>query len=202
MIYEVAIIVRPEVNDEQLKTIRNIVHENIESVKGTVLINDDWGTMHFGQDMGRGIKRGRYLYCMYKSNGTINAEINRKLSIDENVIRFLIVNLGTERDEAAIVKSYANPLNQNSDVAGDEEMEKDRRMSSKRRSCWFSANKTTPDWKNPRSYSWLVNEFGKISPARVSGLRPHYQRLSNHAIKRGRFMGLVSHLSGNTAYRA
>ena len=73
------------------------------------------------------------------------------------------------------------------------------KMFSKRKSCWFSEKKTTPDWKDPSSYAWLVNEFGKISPARVTGLRPKYQRMATSAIKRGRCMGLISYMSNHVA---
>jgi len=59
-------------------------------------------------------------------------------------------------------------------------------------------NKTNPD-ASISSYSWLVNEFGKISPARVTGLRPKFQRMSTTAIKRGRCMGLISYMSSETA---
>lgn len=202
MIYEIAIMVKPETNEESLKTIKSIITDNVDAVKGTVLVSDDWGVLKLGQATKRGNQRGKYLYFMFKSKGDSNAEMIRKLGIDENVIRHLIVALGCESEEAEIVKSYQNPLNYQSDAMRDEEMEKDRRMSSKRRSCWFSANKTTPDWKNPRTYSWLVNEFGKISPARVTGLRPHFQRLANDAIKRGRFMCLLSNMTNDTAYKA
>lgn len=203
MIYEIAIMVRSEVNEEALKTIKNIVTENVDVLKGTVLVSEDWGILKLAEATKRGgISRAKFLYFMYKTDGSSNKEIIRKLGIDESVIRHLIVVLGIDADEAAILKAYQNPLTQQVDAMMDEEMEKDRRMSSKRRSCWFSANKTTPDWKSPRTYSWLVNEFGKISPARVTGLRPNFQRKANDAIKRGRFMGLLSNMSNHTAYKA
>lgn len=203
MIYEIAMMVRPETNEESLKTIKNIVTENVEAVKGATLVTEDWGILKLAEPTKRGgHQRAKFLYFMYRSNGSTNAEIIRKLGIDENIIRHLIVSLGLDAEETEILKAYQNPLTQQVDAMMDEEMEKDRRMSSKRRSCWFSANKTNPDWKSPRTYSWLVNEFGKISPARVTGLRPHYQRKANDAIKRGRFMGLLSNLSNQTAYKA
>jgi ribosomal protein S18 len=77
--------------------------------------------------------------------------------------------------------------------------DKEKRMYSKRKSCYFSAKKTSPDWKDPKSYGWLVNEFGKISPARITGLTPKFQRRACDAIKRGRTMGLISYTSGDIA---
>ncbi len=82
---------------------------------------------------------------------------------------------------------------------GGYDVDKDRRMFAKKKSDWFIAKKTTPDWKDPQTYSWLVNEFGKISPARVTGLTPKNHRKAVAAIKRGRQMGLISYLSNQTA---
>lgn len=94
-----------------------------------------------------------------------------------------------------------------SDMDGDDldfldgvyDIDKDRKMFSKKRSCWFCAKKTEPDWKHTSTYTWLVNEFGKISPARVSGLCAGHQRSSKRAIKQGRNIGLLSYLSNRVA---
>lgn len=85
------------------------------------------------------------------------------------------------------------------DFDGGYDVDKDRKMFAKKKSDWFIAKKTTPDWKDPSTYSWLVNEFGKISPARVTGLTPKNHRLAVAAIKRGRAMGLISYLSNHVA---
>lgn len=82
---------------------------------------------------------------------------------------------------------------------GGYDVDKDRKMFAKKRSDWFLAKKTSPDWKDPSTYAWLVNEFGKISPARVTGLTPKNHRLAVAAIKRGRQMGLISYLSNHVA---
>lgn len=76
---------------------------------------------------------------------------------------------------------------------------RDRKMFAKRKSDWFIAKKIKPDWKDPSTYSWLVSEFGKIQPARMTGLTPKNHRLAVAAIKRGRQMGLISYLSNYVA---
>ena len=73
--------------------------------------------------------------------------------------------------------------------------EKDKKVFSRRRTCWYCAKKTRPDWKKADSFLWLVNEFGKISPARVSGLCCAHQRKATAAIKRSRFIGLIGAMS-------
>lgn len=75
----------------------------------------------------------------------------------------------------------------------------DKRSFSKRKSDLYIAKKIKPDWKDPNTYSWVVNEFGKIQPARMTGLTPKNHRLAVAAIKRGRAMGLISYLSNYTA---
>ncbi len=78
---------------------------------------------------------------------------------------------------------------------GDNDNDKDKRRFSRRKSCWFCAKKIEPDWKNTESYSWLVNEFGKIAPSRVSGICATHQRKATEAIKRGRHIGFIGYVS-------
>lgn len=169
-------------------------------------MNDTWGVKTFAQPLESGLRKGNFFYFMYKSVGTVNAEIERKLHINENVVRFIIVKLGDDSQMDDIAKKYKNPNHTqaaDAQVEGEEGEEaggdKEKRMYSKRKSCYFSAKKTSPDWKDPKSYGWLVNEFGKISPARITGLTPKFQRRACDAIKRGRTMGLISYTSGDIA---
>ena len=201
MIYETAFVVRPDASEEAVASIKNALNETFKEFGAEVLVNDSWGVKTFAQPTESGLKKGAYHYFMYKGAGNLNAEIERKFRINENLVRHLIIKLGEDKDQDKIVKNYKNPNHtqaaQIEDEFGGED--KDKKMHSKRKSCWFSAKKTSPDWKDPKSYSWLVNEFGKISPARVSGLTPTFQRRANEAIKRGRNMLLISYQSNETA---
>jgi small subunit ribosomal protein S6 len=201
MIYETAFVVRPDASEEVVSSIKNSLAETFKEFGAEVLVNDSWGVKTFAQPAESGLKKGAYHYFMYKGAGNLNAEIERKFRINENLVRFIIVKLGDDKQQEAIVKAYKNP-NHTQAAAVDDEFggeDKDKKMHSKRKSCWFSAKKTSPDWKDPKSYSWLVNEFGKISPARITGLTPTFQRRANEAIKRGRNMLLISYLSNETA---
>jgi len=77
-------------------------------------------------------------------------------------------------------------------------IDKDRRMFARKKACWFCAKNDLPDWKDPFSYAWLVNEFGKISPARVTGVCSKHQRKATTAIKRGRDIGFISAISNQS----
>lgn len=205
MIYETAFVVRPDASEEVVNGIKTSLAEAFKQFGAEVLVNDSWGVKTFAQPAESGLKKGAYHYFMYKGAGDLNAEIERRYRINENMVRFIIVKLGEDKHQADIVKNYKNPnhstategeLDDEGGFGGDD---KDKKMHSKRKSCWFSAKKTSPDWKDPKSYSWLVNEFGKISPARVTGLTPTFQRRANESIKRGRNMLLISYQSNDIA---
>jgi small subunit ribosomal protein S6 len=205
MIYETAFVVRPDASEEAVASLKASLADTFKEYGAEVLVTDAWGVKTFAQPAESGLKKGAYHYFMYKGAGNLNAEIERKFSINEILVRHMIIKLGVDKDQATIVKNYKNP--NHTQVATDMDDEggfgggedKDKKMHSKRKSCWFSAKKTSPDWKDPKSYSWLVNEFGKISPARVSGLTPTFQRRANEAIKRGRNMLLISYQSNDIA---
>lgn len=206
MIYETALVVKPDAPEEAITAAKNLVLDTVKEFGGEILVNDTWGVKSFAQPLESGLRKGNFFYFMYKSAGTVNHEIERKLHINENVVRFIIVKLGDDTQMDDIAKKYKNPNHtQAADAAieGEEGEEaggdKEKRMYSKRKSCYFSAKKTSPDWKDQKSYGWLVNEFGKISPARITGLTPKFQRRACDAIKRGRTMGLISYTSGDIA---
>jgi ribosomal protein S6/ribosomal protein S18 len=204
MIYETAFVVRPDASEEAVASIKNALTETFKEFGAEVIVTDTWGVKTFAQPAESGLKKGAYHYFMYKGAGNLNAEIERKFRINENLVRHMIIKLGNDKDQAEIVKNYKNP-NHTQAAQIDDEFggggleDKDKKMHSKRKSCWFSAMKTSPDWKDPKSYSWLVNEFGKISPSRITGLTPTFQRRANEAIKRGRNMLLISYQSNETA---
>ena len=204
MIYETAFVVRPDASEEVVGSIKTALADVFKEYGAEVLVNDSWGVKTFAQPTESGLKKGAYHYFMYKGAGNLNAEIERRFRINEHLVRHMIIKLGDDKDQAEIVKAYKNP--NHTQVQGDADDEggfggddKDKKMHSKRKSCWFSAKKTSPDWKDPKSYSWLVNEFGKISPARITGLTPTFQRRANESIKRGRNMLLISYQSNETA---
>ena len=197
MIYETLFVLRTEASEDSVKKMQDIVKETISNFEGEVLLEDNWGVKTFAQPTNAGVEKGNYFYVMFKANNKCNNELERRFKISEDTLKYTVVNLGEESEQEAIVKAYKNPAHNTSENSID--TEKEKKMFSKRKSCYFSAKKTAPDWKDPSTYSWLVNEFGKISPARVTGLRPRYQRAATTAIKRGRCMGLISYMSNNVA---
>jgi small subunit ribosomal protein S6 len=190
MIYETAYVLRPEAGEEAIAKANSIIKETLEAAKGEILVEENWGVKQFAQPTEKGERRGNYFYVIYKGDTEVNVEIERRFNISEDIMRFIFVRLGVDANQETLVKGTKTDATIDS--------EKEKKMFQKRKSCYFSEKKTIPDWKDPSSYSWLVNEFGKISPGRVTGLRPKFQRAATTCIKRGRNMGMISYMSNHT----
>ena len=149
------------------------------------------------------VTKGHYVYFLYLANGQTNREIERRFRINESVVKHIVLKKGTNAAREAILKAYVTPYASSSAHHPSEEdlkiNDKEKRLFARRKSCYFRANKIEPDWKNPYTYRWLVNDFGKISPSRVTGLSSHYQKAATAAIKQARCIGLISHVSKTCA---
>ncbi|WP_372654071.1 30S ribosomal protein S18 [Halobacteriovorax sp.] len=206
MIYELAIVAKTETTEEQRTAIQTMVAEVVGANAGEVLLTDDWGNKHFAQATSKGVKTGHYLYFIYSGNGTANLEIERRLKINETIIKTMMVKIAETVEEGTeLAKKFKSPFSKkfNGSILdendSDSDLEKDKKRFSRRKSCWFASNNITPDWKDPKTYAWLINEFGKINPGRVSGISRKAHRLADNAIKRARNMGVVSHITNTLA---
>ncbi|RLA61725.1 MAG: 30S ribosomal protein S18 [Epsilonproteobacteria bacterium] len=207
MIYELAVVLKDGSGDTGVDSVTKTLKEVVAQNGGEVLIEDNWGVLTFAQPSSDGIKRGSYLYFIFSAGNEANTELNRRFNIDESVLKYMVLKLGENSESEKLVKEYKTPYSNShkgsvTDGTSDEsgmDMEKDRKKFAKRKTCWFSAKDVKADWKDPKTYSWLVNEFGKISPARVSGISRKHQRFANSAIKRARNLGISSCLSRRNA---
>ncbi len=206
MIYELALVAKSEISEDQVKGLQELVTEVVGAHAGEVLLVDDWGKKTMAQPTSNGVATGHFLYFIYKANNENNVELNRRFKISEEVLKQMIIKLDDEdANGEALVKSFKSPFSKahNGSLTdsedGSNEDAKDKRKFARRKTCWFAANKIKADWKDPQTYNWLINEFGKISPARISGISRKHQRFAEVAIKRARNIGVASHLTGRFA---
>ncbi|MBV8032883.1 MAG: 30S ribosomal protein S18 [Betaproteobacteria bacterium] len=69
-----------------------------------------------------------------------------------------------------------------------------RALFRRRKFCRFTAEKAEwIDYKDIETLKDFVNETGKIIPARITGTSAGYQRQLSQAIKRARFLALLSY---------
>ena len=204
MIYELALVAKPEATEEQLSSLKDLVAEVAKNYEGEVLLTDDWGKKNFAQTAKNGSTTGHYIYFIYTANNEANTELSRRFKINELIHKSLTLKLGDANANAEeILKAYKTPFSKAHNGSVTDELErgadKDRRRFARQKSCWFKTNTIKADWKDPKTFNWLINEFGKISPARVSGISRKHHRWAESAIKRARNIGLVSHLAGRFA---
>ena len=207
MVYEMLVVAKSSCNEKSLQDIAKSIQEVIGDYKGKVLIEDEWGLMNFAQTSTKGEKQGHFFYFLFEAEGEANKELTRRFNINENVLKNMIVKAGDERTKDSLVKNYKTPFSKqyHGSITDAEDSETGRqgvrRKFTKRKSCWFIAKGIKADWKDPFTYNWLVNEFGKISPARVTGVSRKHQRFAMLAIKRARQMGVLAYLSNSVAGR-
>lgn len=68
--------------------------------------------------------------------------------------------------------------------------------TKKEKYCRFRKNRIKYiDYKNPDFLGKLVNEQGKILPARITGTSAKYQRQVSEAVKRARHLALMPYVT-------
>lgn len=80
----------------------------------------------------------------------------------------------------------------------------DRKKSffRRRKTCPFSGPKAPAiDWKDVRLLSRFVSERGKMVPSRITAVSQKKQRILAQAIKRARYMALMSYVRNETEGR-
>ena len=208
MIYELCVVSKSSLDEKSLQDVFQLIENVIDQYEGRILIKDEWGLFNFPWPTSKGERQGHYQYYVYRGNGEMNKELIRCFNINEGVIKNMIVKLGEDSEEESLVKKYRCPFSQKYHGSAMEDEENDSKKQrgrrghfSSKKNCWFISRKIKADWKDPYTYSWLVNEFGKISPARVTGVSRKHQRFSTMAIKRARQIGILGFLSNRIAVK-
>lgn len=74
-------------------------------------------------------------------------------------------------------------------------LESRKRRPSAKRCPFTAAGWKNIDYKDIETLRRFITERGKILPRRITGVSAHFQRLLNTAVKRARYIGLLSFVS-------
>jgi len=117
--YETIFIVQPDLGDEELKGLSAKVQEIITSMKGDFKRLEDWGVRKLAYPINKFI-RGRYYYLRFDGDAPLIAELERRLRLDDKVVRYQSVKIESETGAAAAaakaVESEAPVESEASDV--------------------------------------------------------------------------------------
>lgn len=93
--YETIFIVQPDLADDDLKAISAKVQEIIASMKGDLKKLEDWGMRKLAYPINK-FSRGRYYYLRFDGDAALIAELERRLRLNDKVIRYQSVKLESE----------------------------------------------------------------------------------------------------------
>jgi small subunit ribosomal protein S6 len=93
--YELAIVVTAKIEDEQRAEVVEKCKALIERFGGTVTNVDDWGKKRLAYEVQK-MKEAYYYFIQFDAESTVPAEIESRVRIMDNVIRYLVVR----QDEA------------------------------------------------------------------------------------------------------
>ena len=85
--YELAVVVTTKIDDEARAAVIERVKDLITRFGGTVTNVDDWGKRSEIQKM----KEGFYYFITFESNSDCPNEVEQRIRIMENVIRYLCI---------------------------------------------------------------------------------------------------------------
>ena len=101
--YELMFIVRPDMADEDLdKLISNLEHA-VSSAKGTIKSVERMGKRRLAY-MVRKFREGVYILMVIEGEGSVMHEVERRLRVTEQVIKFITVRVDEEQKRLEKIK--------------------------------------------------------------------------------------------------
>lgn len=88
--YELAVILSPSLDEEALKAESTSINDLIERFGGTVDKVDNWGKRRLAYEINK-VNEGFYSFITFNAESSAPIEIENRMRIKENVLRYLIV---------------------------------------------------------------------------------------------------------------
>lgn len=179
--YEIVYIFDGSLEEKEIDSKLDQFHSLLKTkaVKTPVLGTNHWGKRTLAYQI-RKSETGHFVVVDLETSPETLVEFERVLKLDAQVLRYLIV-LHEENPE--------EPLQE--DKPADESQKRDESRDSGRE----YRDRDRPrvfDYKDERSLSRFTTDTGKILPRRVSGNTARQQRKLSIAIKRARFLALIT----------
>ncbi len=93
--YETIFIVKPDLGEDETKSLTAKVQEVIASMKGDFKRLEDWGARKLAYPINK-FTRGRYYFLRFDGDAPLIAELERRLRLDDKVLRYQSVKLEKE----------------------------------------------------------------------------------------------------------
>lgn len=116
--YETIFILQPDLGEDDVKVITDKVQDVVASYKGDFHRLDDWGGRKLAYPI-RKFARGRYFYLRFDGGSALVAELERRLRLDEKVLRYLSVNITDEPEKKAAERKPVAETTEAAEIAAD-----------------------------------------------------------------------------------
>lgn len=100
-IYETTFIVNAGLDDPQIGAVADKVRDLITKSGGEIMELTKWGRKRFAYPIKKK-NNGFYVVCEFKAPGELIGRLERHFTLDENIIRFLVIALDKKALEARI----------------------------------------------------------------------------------------------------
>jgi small subunit ribosomal protein S6 len=118
--YETIIILQPDLGEDDIKIVTGKIQDVVTSYKGELFRLDDWGIRKLAYSI-RKCARGRYYYVRYDGDAALISELERRLRLDEKVLRYQSVNITDEPEKVVPEKKAPATESEADEVAEVEE---------------------------------------------------------------------------------
>ena len=106
--YETIFILQPELSEDDIKSVTTKAQDVITAYKGECLRMDDWGIRKLAYPIKKSA-RGRYYYLRFDGESALIAELERRLRLDDKVLRYQSVNITDLPERVAPEKKVELP---------------------------------------------------------------------------------------------
>ena len=93
--YELAVVVSANIEDEERAAVVDKCKALIERFGGTITNVDDWGKKRLAYEIQK-MKEGFYYFIQFEAESSAPAEIESRIRIMDNVLRYLVVKNETK----------------------------------------------------------------------------------------------------------
>ena len=118
--YELIYVIAPDVDDAGVAELHARVEEIVTAGGGTIDKTDNWGRRRLAYEIDRH-KEGTYVLELFTGSGAIVAELDRRLKVTDNVLRYLVVRVDEDLRKAERERARRQAKRQHRRSAGEAE---------------------------------------------------------------------------------
>jgi len=102
--YELVYILSPDATEQEVTDLHALVEANVTRMGGELVKTDNWGRRKMAYEIGPH-KEGVYVLELINGSGELMKELERRLRVNERVLRYLVVRVDEELRAAERARS-------------------------------------------------------------------------------------------------